>query len=681
MRTRFAGMLASAGAVAASLAMATSASAAPSTPLTKLTETAAPAAATTPSVGAVAGSTRMSFEMDLALSDPAGAAAFTSSVSDPSSASYRQYLTAAQWEARFSPTTASVSQVTQFLTSKGFTVSGVSPDRMAVSASGSAAKIEKVFGTQLSFHQVAGQKVILNDTELSVPTAIAPLLDGVTGISQTIATPSDTTGATKVAGISKTTPGNQPAGFRNARPCSAYYGEQLAAAFPKLAGGYPNDAPYAPCGYTPPQIRSAYGLTDANTGSGVTVAIIDAYASPTLYSDAAEYASDNDPGNPLTQSQFSELLSPTFNDGALCGGKTGWYGEQTLDVEAVHATAPGAHILFAGAENCAGGLDTMLRQIVDGHLADIISNSYGDTGGDLLSGSGYRNSTDDILEMAADTGISVLYSTGDDGDNYDQIGAVSPDYPASSPYATAVGGTTLQIGAEGQRLAENGWSTGRAVFCNTDYKKVGGCTAAQLQTWLPLSYDYGAGGGTSYDYIQPSYQVGVVPNSLSEVRTATPMRVIPDVSMDADPSTGFLVGETQTFPDGTYYDQYRIGGTSLASPLLAGTVARADQAAGSSAGFLNPALYSLAGNATAIDDITPPASPEDTIRADYLDDVDSAFGIYYSARTINYQGSESFCVSATSCTTRETALYTARGYDNMTGIGSPGAGFVAALAH
>jgi subtilase family serine protease len=323
----------------------------------------------------------------------------------------------------------------------------------------------------------------------------------------------------------------------------------------------------------------------------------------------------------------------------------------------------------------------MLRQIVDGHLADIISNSYGDTGGDLLSGSGYRNSTDDILEMAADTGISVLYSTGDDGDNYDQIGAVSPDYPASSPYATAVGGTTLQIGAEGQRLAENGWSTGRAVFCNTDYKKVGGCTAAQLQTWLPLSYDYGAGGGTSYDYIQPSYQVGVVPNSLSEVRTATPMRVIPDVSMDADPSTGFLVGETQTFPDGTYYDQYRIGGTSLASPLLAGTVARADQAAGSSAGFLNPALYSLAGNATAIDDITPPASPEDTIRADYLDDVDSAFGIYYSARTINYQGSESFCVSATSCTTRETALYTARGYDNMTGIGSPGAGFVAALAH
>jgi subtilase family serine protease len=88
-------------------------------------------------------------------------------------------------------------------------------------------------------------------------------------------------------------------------------------------------------------------------------------------------------------------------------------------------------------------------------------------------------------------------------------------------------------------------------------------------TWLPIdpSLDGGSGGGTSSVYPQPSYQAGVVPNSLSEASSSSPMRVEPDISMEADPATGILVGETQTFPDGVYYDTYRIGGTSVSSPL------------------------------------------------------------------------------------------------------------------
>jgi subtilase family serine protease len=92
-------------------------------------------------------------------------------------------------------------------------------------------------------------------------------------------------------------------------------------------------------------------LTGGSDGSGVTVAIVDADAAPTLLSDAQMYASINDPSHALASSQFSELLAPKFNHADLCG-PSGWYGEQTLDVEAVHATAPGAHILFGGAENC-----------------------------------------------------------------------------------------------------------------------------------------------------------------------------------------------------------------------------------------------------------------------------------------------------------------------------------------
>ena len=84
---------------------------------------------------------------------------------------------------------------------------------------------------------------------------------------------------------------------------------------------------------------------------------------------------------------------------------------------------------------------------------------------------------------------------------------------------------------------------------------------------------------------RPSYQNGVVSGS---------GRGYPDVALDADPTTGMLVGETQIFPKGTFYGEYRIGGTSLASPLMAGIVADAAQHAGSRLGFLNIAIYKLA---------------------------------------------------------------------------------------
>jgi subtilase family serine protease len=356
----------------------------------------------------------------------------------------------------------------------------------------------------------------------------------------------------------------------------------------------------------------------------------------------------------------------------------------------VHGTAPGANILFAGAQNCfTPGLNDALRAIVDGHLADVITNSYGDNGGDLLDSSSDRASTDDILLMADGTGISVMFSSGDNGDEFTTVGTVAPDYPASSPYATAIGGTTLQIGSDGSRTGEFGWSTARSFLCDATWAALGGCATSQEGTWLPidLALDGGSGGGTSYVYPQPNYQAGVVSTSLSEANgSSIPMRVEPDISMDADPATGMLEGETQTFPNGTYYDTYRIGGTSVASPLFAGLVARADEAAGGSLGFLNPALYSLSGNSGALYDVGP-AGSQDMSRADYVNSVDSSAGFYHTTRIIDYEGPEQFCGSLTGrskqhmgCVTRNVALNTATGYDNMTGLGSPGTGLVADLA-
>ena len=116
----------------------------------------------------------------------------------------------------------------------------------------------------------------------------------------------------------------------------------------------------------------------------------------------------------------------------------------------------------------------------------------------------------------------------------------------------------------------------------------------------------------------------------------------------------------------------------MSSPLLAGVVARADQARGSSLGFVNPALYALSGKPSALLDIGP-AGNQAQSRSDFANQVDNSNGLLYTHRIIDYEGSEQFCTTKGVCTTRQVALHTARGYDNMTGLGSPGANFVRAL--
>ncbi len=644
----------------------------------KLRNSVSRAASRAPRTGAVAGNSQVAFQVNLKLPDQQAAENFATAVSTPGNASYGKFLTAAQWEARFSPSTSSVHAVESFLHQSGFNVAGASADRMEVSASGTAAQVERAFSTSLAMYRVQGHDLRLANRALAVPTSIGDIVQGVSGVDQTLAKPSSTTGTPQASSTPQATGNNipQPPGFRVAQPCGKFYNQQIDSVLPPFGQGYPANPPWAVCGYTPSQFRSAYGLTGGDNGTGVTVAIVDAYQSPTLFADAHTFAALNDPSNPLNASQFSELPTNGFNDINQCGA-SGWFGEQTLDVEAVHGTAPGANILYAGAKNCNGGLLKTLRTLVDGHLADVITNSYGFDGGDFLQSDADRAPTDDVLLMAAGTGITVTFSSGDDGDEFTTLGVTTPDYPASSPFTTAVGGTTLQVAKNGSRMGEYGWSTAKSTLCNSTVLAAKGCKRKQLDHWLPidLALDGGSGGGTSYAYTQPSYQAGVVPTKLSELRGSTPMRVEPDISMDADPATGMLVGETQTFPNGVFYDQYRIGGTSVSSPLFAGVVARADQTLGRPLGFLNPAIYSLAGKAKSIFDVGP-AGKQDQSRADFANEIDSSDGMLFTTRIIDYEGPEQFCSSATDCTTQNVALNTTAGYDNMTGLGSPNAGFI-----
>ena len=405
-----------------------------------------------------------------------------------------------------------------------------------------------------------------------------------------------------------------PAGYRNPEPCSDYWGQKTDTKdAASLDAPYSSPLPYDICGYAPSQLENAYGLTSGiahgNDGSGVGLAIVDAYDSPTLLSDAQRYFSLNDPAIPLSSSQFFNFEPATVDDQAECGG-SGWYDEQALDVEASHSMAPGADILFVGAQDCLdNGLLAALQTAVTSG-ASVVTDSWGDDEGDLLDDAATKTAYDDTFMLADATGVSVLFSSGDEGDNFADFGLAAPDYPPASPFVTAVGGTSLEIGPGGARTAEYGWSTAAQVLCTSATTNCGTATAPAES----LAWQAGGGGGTSYYYTQPYYQAGVVPSALAlrneSLFGPVPLRVEPDISMDADAQTGMLIGLTQAFPNGTYYGQFKEGGTSLASPLLAGVVADADQAAGGSLGFLNPTIYSAyAKSPSAFNDIVPPANP------------------------------------------------------------------------
>lgn len=650
--------------------------------------TASPAAGRGRSLGPVAADSTVDFELVLNPRDAAGAQAEALAAATPGSPSYRRFLTPEQWESRFSPTRHQVAQVTAWLHTQGLRVRSISADRLAIEVSGSGAGVEQAFDTNLDYRSIDGQRLREAETNLSVPSTLAGIVVGALGVNDTPSTPRNTVGsppgqrpAPTASGARRVRP---PPGTTSPAPCGSFYGQAFDTTTPSYGHGYVQPLPYVPCGYTPAQIRQTYGVQGlvnfGDNGTGQTVAVIDAYASPTLLSDAQRYAQINDPTHPLVSSQFSELLAHSFTAKSSCDAG-GWFGEESLDVEAVHAVAPGAHIVYVGAKNCFRSLYDMLRTVVDRHVADVVSASWGDNGGDVLDDAGTRSAVDDILMMAAGTGVSVVFASGDNGDEFSAVGVASPDYPASSPWATGVGGTTLEIGFG---IGEYGWSTATSYLCTELLVGLAGCSPATLNTWLSPVFDGGSGGGTSYRYPQPSYQAGVVPPGLATRNAAvtgpTPMRVVPDVAMDADPGTGMLEGLTQTFPGGVHYGQFRIGGTSLSTPLFAGVVALADQYAGGSLGFLNPALYTLAReHSPVLLDVVPGPSQAQS-RVDDANSVDVSGGLLFTTRIVDYQGTETYCSDTGSCADHAVSISTARGYDDMTGIGAPRVGFVPALA-
>jgi subtilase family serine protease len=567
------------------------------------------------------------FRVYLGWTDPAAAEALARAVSDPHSSSYGQYLTPAQFRQQFAPPANQVAQVQNWLKSQGFDVQYTPQNKHYVSAEGTIAQAQTAFGTMFGLYHVRGITVRAPSSDVSIPTSLADVINGVIGLDES----SDFVTTNHV--VDKNAPPS--AGFRNAPPLSAYWAELVSpyaypAGFTDLAS--PPTAPWTVKGYTPDQIKGAYGISGYD-GAGQTVAIIDAYASPTILQDVNQWSKNR--GLPtMNSSQLVQVVPPGVYRRPQNPRQDpqGWYGEETLDVEAVHGMAPAAKIVYVGAPNNYRDLDAAMNHVVDQHLAQIVTNSYGFPTTELLP-PGYVKPMEDTLIQAAIEGIGVYFSSGDNGDETSRFGFATADWPASSPWVTAVGGTSLGVGQANDRVLETGWGTSN-YNCN---KTTLVCTRTG---WL-----YGSGGGVSKVFAEPSYQ--------KDAGLRLTGRGVPDVAALGDPQTGLLVGQTQTFPDGTYYDEYRIGGTSLSSPIFAGLMALADQAAGRPHGFANPLFY---GHAGAFYDVLSVKTA--VARRNYVNGVDGSAGTVDLLRTFDdYSGSPT--------------QRTNTGWDNVTGLGTP----------
>ncbi len=583
-------------------------------------------------IGSPAGNERISFRVALQLRDAASAEALAAAVSDPKSRSYGKYLTSAQFNARFGPTDAQVEAVSKFLTSQGVSVSKTGLGNRWIDATGTVAQVQAAFATTMKTYNYHGKRLRGTPANLSAPSNVAGLIAGVIGVSEpaSIPTPKHVAPRGAITAVGVDPDGN--AAPNDALPppalCSTYYGQHTQTV--PVAYGRTSFPTYI-CGYSPAQIRGAYGIASAvahhQNGAGITVAIIDAYGSSTIVADADALSAQN--GEPAFQTgQYRQTLFTPFTLQDECGGEDNWNEEQTLDVEAVHAMAPGAAIHYVGAADCDTGIDDAMNYVIQNHLADIVSNSYGFVGEDGL---GNEVAVEHSLFLqAALEGIGLYFSSGDSGDEtINGAPHPEPDYPASDPLVTAVGGTAMGIDSRGRNLFETAWGNMIDVVD----------TSTSPSTWtypLPGYFWAGGGGGTSALFSQPGYQRLAVPRSLATRNGTAPMRVVPDVAALADPYTGFGIvfrGELEG-----------IGGTSLAAPLFAGIQALASQHRRHPIGFANPLLYLLGLGRIPFHDVTA-ASPT------------LAFATP-SGRVLVGIG-------------QDTSLIATRRYDDATGLGTP----------
>ena len=502
-------------------------------------------------LGAVAHSMPVHAAVALAPRDAAGLAAYAEGVATPGSPLYHHYLSVSEFAARFAPAAAQVAAVRASLVRHGLAPGTISANGLTLPVSASAGTVETAFSTSLQrFALRNGQTGFANTSQPALDPSVAGLVQGVVGLNTRAPSAPRITVAHAKQPVAHRQAVSQATSAGAAQGCSAARTEAASQA-----------------GYTTGQIAARYHLNDLYAagihGSGVTVAVYE--LEPFSSADVAAFRS--------CFHARSSVSTVSVDGGAGSGPGS---GEAAMDIEDVIGLAPQANVrVYEGPPTGDGAYDTYAR-IVSDNVAKVVTTSWGLCEADQSPGTAAAEAT--LFQEAAAQGQTILASTGDLGSDDCSSHRRSVDDPASQPWVTAVGASSIQASAD-------------AVWNNS----------------------YGAsGGGVSAVWARPAYQATAAQaeNSVSCGAGGTTCREVPDVTVNGDPNTGYVV-----FYDGQWNT---MGGTSISTPTWAALAALADSSpacAGHPVGFADPALYKLAATAYAANfgDVTSGANGHDHV--------------------------------------------------------------------
>lgn len=436
-----------------------------------------------------------------------------------------EHLSRAEFDKQFGAASADIAKVKAFAGAHGLSVVQEHAGRRSVVLSGTVAQFNAAFGVDLQRFEHPGGSYRGRVGSVQLPDELRSIVEAVLGL--------DNRPAAKPHFRARQSPGNVHWHARAGEAAS----------------------------FTPLQIASLYDFPPGS-GQGECVAVIELGGGERAADLKAYFA-----GLGISSAPKVTTVSVDHGRNQPTGDPNGPDGEVMLDIEVVGAVAPQAHIAVYFAPNTdAGFLDAVTTAIHDTtNNPSVVSISWGGPESSWTSQS--TTAFDEAFQAAAALGITVCVASGDNGSS-DGVtdGADHVDFPASSPYALACGGTRLQAS---------------------------GTTIASESVWNDGAQGGAGGGGISTVFPVPTWQKGLQAPRTTGAATALTMRGVPDVSGDADPETGYDVRI-----DGT---NTVIGGTSAVAPLWAGLIARINAAKGSPVGYINPILYATPG---VLNDIT-----------------------------------------------------------------------------
>lgn len=590
---------------------------------------------------------------------------------DPASPTFHKWFTDADF-ARYAPTSSEIKTLTKELESQGLTVLSTDPKNFSVRVHGTTATVERAFHTELHNFAYKNRSFQAHVNDAQLLGDAGELVDSVAGLDRHQVVPqisfvkdrktgkalyakkvtAQDTAATlfNITGTPLTSPTLYSLrALGTTLPVATYFGTVYNQGSPRQA-----------VSYTPAQLQSHYGLTSlikqGYDGTGQTIALVEAYGYSAAETDANLSAKTF--GLPALTSKNFEVLYPEGKPlSPIAADLTGWTYEIALDIQAAHSIAPGAKIaVVASSGQDNEDFIASLQYIISHKLANTVSNSW-ETDAEIIAGSAEENAYNSVLKLGVASGISFQFSSGDSGDQGlgTPIGAVS--VPSNSPYATAVGGTSILNDPSGSGQIVAGWGTDITVLDDVFISE------PPVQ-----SFQFGAGGGESQFFAKPTWQKALPGTG----------RQVPDVSALADPYTGFPIivtfeGEQLAIPG--------YGGTSLASPIFTAIWAIADQYNGSPLGFAAPAVAKLkAGEITdvvgtsSLNNSDPAGTIFDTTGATFYSALDlfadSSFGQTQTQFPSalwpeNYNNLLSIAFGV------DSSLTVTPGWDNVTGFGEP----------